>query len=140
MFGLLIFVAAMGTLVLLIAWGRAGLIPGFGLPPRYALLSTPGLCAAYFAWLLYAPRSRDRVAIGFAIAALLALPLNIQKGLQVRDAYAAGMSAFEEDLSDGMSWQKLAEKHQQFLMAWDYSSVLNGMHMLYDAKMGPWEK
>lgn len=137
-FGLLIFGAASGALVLLIAWGRAGLVPGFGLPPRYAVLIAPGLCAAYFAWVLYGSQGHDRVAIGFVTAVLLALPFNIREGLRVRDAYVAGMSSFEQDLSDGLSWQSLAERHQQFLMSWDYAAVMKGMQLLHDAKMGPW--
>jgi hypothetical protein len=139
-FGFLMFAAAMAALILLIAWGRAGLVPTQGMPDRYALLSVPGLCAVYFAWILYGPDiTRNRVESAFAIAALLALPFNLEKSLEASKPYSAGMRAFEQDLADGFSWTELAERHQKFLMDWDYSSVMNGMQMLHEAKMGPWK-
>ena len=139
-FGFVMFAAATAALILLIAWGRAGAVPLWGMPGRYALLSVPGLCGVYFAWILYGPETtRNRVAITFAIAVLLALPFNLRQGLAYRDAYVTGMRAFEQDLTDGLSWQELAERHQKFLMDWDHSSVMKGMEMLHEAKMGPWK-
>lgn len=137
-FGLPIFATAMGALVLLIAWGRAGWVPLYGMPPRYALLSVPGLCAVYFAWILYGPETtRNRVAITFAMAVLLALPFNLRAGLGYRDAYVTGMHAFEQDLADGLSWRELGERHQQFLFGWDHDGLLRGMRMLHEAKSDP---
>jgi hypothetical protein len=68
----------MAALVLLTAWGRGGNVP-YGVGPRYALMIVPGLCAVYYAWILYGPDTmRNRLAITFAIAALLALPFNVR--------------------------------------------------------------
>jgi hypothetical protein len=140
-FGLLIFAGAMAALGLLIAWGRAGWVPLFGMPGRYALLSVPGLCAVYFAWILYGPETaRNRVAIAFAVAVLLALPFNLREGLKGLDEYyVPGMRSFEQDLTDGLSWRELAKRHEKFFMDWDHLAVMNGMQMLQEAKLGPWK-
>jgi hypothetical protein len=136
--GLLVFGAATVALVLVMAWGRAGWVPSFGMPDRYALLSVPGLCAAYFAWMLYGPEAvRDRIAIAFAITSLLALPFNIRDGLAWRDWYVNGMRAFEHDLSAGSSWQELGDKHHNFLMHWNRDVLVERMRMLQRAKIGP---
>ena len=47
-YGLLIFAAAMAALVVAIAWGRAGWVPRFGIPDRYALFSVPGIVRRLF--------------------------------------------------------------------------------------------
>jgi len=136
--GLLVFAAAIVALVLVMGWGRAGWVPRFGMPDRYALLSVPGLCAAYFAWMLYGPEAvRDRIAIAFAITSLLALPFNIRDGLAWRDWYVTGMRAFEHDLSAGSSWQELGDKHHNFLMHWNRDVLVERMRMLHRAKIGP---
>src|SRR5690242_10403584 len=119
-YGLAIFGVAMAALVVAIAWGRAGWVPRFGIPDRYALFSVPALCAAYFAWILYGPEPlRDRIAIAFAAAGLLALPLNLREGNWWRGWYAGNMTAFERDLSAGLPWQELADKHYPFLLHWN---------------------
>ena len=137
-FGLLIFAAAMAALVLAVAWGRAGSVPRFGMPDRYALLSVPALCAVYFAWILYGPETvRDRIAISFVIAMLVALPFNLRQGRVWRDWYVTGMQAFEQDLSDGVSWQELGNRHHKFLLHWDRDALVERMRMLHEAKTGP---
>jgi hypothetical protein len=137
-FGVLLFASAMATLVLVMAWGRAGWVPQFGMPDRYALLSVPALCAGYFAWLLYGPRTaRNRAANAFAIAALLALPFNVKKGIAWGDSYAAGMQAFEQDLAGGLSWQELGDKHEHFLSRGDGPILVDRMRMLHEANIGP---
>jgi hypothetical protein len=145
-FGFLIFAVAMTVLVLMLAWSRAGLVPIYGMPGRYALLSLPGLCAIYFAWILYGPKTaRDRVAIAFAIAALLALPFNIRWGLgyiEVYQTYSILAQAFEQDLADGLTWPALEEKHKQFVFGWGGGgwwgdNMSEGFQMLHEAKIGP---
>jgi hypothetical protein len=137
-FGLLIFTAAMAALVLALAWGRSPWVPILGMPSRYALLSVPGLCAVYFAWILYGPETtRNRFAIAFAIVILFALPFNVQDGLGERDLYVTGMRAFEQDLAEGLSWQELADRHYQFLLQWDRDGLVERMPMLHEAKIDP---
>jgi hypothetical protein len=137
-FGFLIFAAAMAALVVAIAWGRAGWVPRFGMPDRYALFSVPALCAVYFVWILYGPEVvRDRIAITFVMATLVAFPFNLLQGRKWRDWYVAGMQAFEHDLSDGLSWQELADRHHKFLMHWNRDALVERMRMLHEAKTGP---
>jgi hypothetical protein len=137
-FGLLIFATAMATLVVAVAWGRAGSVPRFGMPDRYALFSVPALCAVYFAWILYGAQTiRDRIAIIFAIAMLVALPFNLRQGRVWRDWYVTGMQSFEQDLSDGLSWQELSDRHHKFLLHWDRDALVERMRMLHEAKTGP---
>ena len=136
-FGLLMFAAAMAGLVLAMAWGRAGLTI-YGMPDYYALLSVPGLCAAYFAWVLYGSGPvRNWTTICFAIASLLALPFNVRDGDAWLSWYVAGMRSFEQDLSTGFSWQELGDKHYKFLLAWNRDALVERMRMLHDAKIGP---
>jgi hypothetical protein len=135
--GFLMFAAATAALVLLMGWGRAGFVPLYGMPGRYALLSVPGLCAAYFSWILYGPHgTRDRVAMVFAVAVLLALPFNLRQGLGHRDAYVALMQGFEQNLAKGMSWRELAERQTGSEVEW-VELYAKGMEMLHEAKMGP---
>ncbi|MBV9480026.1 MAG: hypothetical protein JO249_04630 [Acidobacteria bacterium] len=136
-FGLLIFAGAMATSTLAIGWGRAH----WGEQDRYALISAPGLCAVYFAWILYGSESmRNRVTIIFAIAMLIALPFNIRRGIFYREVYVAGMQAFEQDLRGGMSVKELAERHQKFLFGWvPLEQLVGEMRMLHQARMGPWK-
>jgi hypothetical protein len=137
-FGLLIFTAAMAALVVAIAWGRAGWMPRFGMPDRYALFSVPALCAVYFVWILYGPEIvSDRIAIAFMIATVVAFPFNLLHGRKWRDWYLAGMQAFEHDLSDGLSWEELADRHHKFLMHWNRDELAERMRMLHEAKTGP---
>ena len=51
----------------------------------------------------------------------------------------SGMRAFEQDFANGLSWQELGERHEKFLMDWDYPAVMKGMQMLQEAQMGPWK-
>jgi hypothetical protein len=137
-FGLLVFAAAMAALVVVMAWGRAGWVPIQDMPDRYALLSVPGLCAAYFVWVLYGSETvRDRIAIGFAITSLFALPFNLREGNSWRQWYVSGMRAFDHDLSARLSWQDLGDKHYKFLMHWNRDALVERMRMLHDAKIGP---
>ena len=139
--GLLVFGAGMATLVVAVAWGRAGWVPHYGMPGRYALLSVPGLCAAYFTWVLYGPETvSDRIAIAFAITSLLALPFNVRVGNSFRHYYTEGMTSFELDLSAGLSWQQLGDKHSGFLLHWDRDALIERMKMLHDAHIGPFDR
>lgn len=72
------------------------------------------MCAAYFAWILDGPKLvRDRIAAGFAIVALIALPFNVRDGYSWRTQYLAGMEGFERDLASGLSLQTLAQKYSE---------------------------
>ncbi|HEU4588079.1 MAG TPA: hypothetical protein VFS11_05510 [Gemmatimonadales bacterium] len=137
--GLLAFFAAAALLVLAVGWGRAGRAVATGrMPTRYVLLAAPGLCAAYFTLALYG-RPWLRRAGPAALAALLALllPFNTRAGLQRREWFGAGFSAFERDLASGMSPTHLARDHHAFMLHWDEPMMVASMRMLHDARIGP---
>ena len=126
----------MAALVLGMAWSRLVSIQ----MDRYALLFVPALCAAYFSWLLYGPEIvRDKIAIAFAVAGLLAFPFNLEKGVAWRNDYIAQMVAFEGDLSAGLSWQELVDKDLEGFARWyQHPDVLaENMRILNQAKIGP---
>lgn len=138
-FGLLLFAAGSAALILAMGWGRAGWVPSFGMPYRYALMSVPTLCWAFFVWLLYGPsRLREWALALFALGALLVLPLNVRAGLAWRDWYVAGMSSVERDLCRGMDLAELADRHVRVLMHWNRGTLEERMRMLEEAGLGPW--
>jgi hypothetical protein len=140
-FGLLIFGAAVGALILGIAWGRASTLASYPLPDRYGFFIAPGLCAVYFAWILYGPQTaRHLIPTAIAIVVLVALPFNLQAGKAWRSNYVAGMRAVERDLSAALSLEELSQKHAFFFFGKpnDYSGALaERMRMLREAKIGP---
>jgi hypothetical protein len=91
------------------------------------------------AWIIYGVEPlRDRIATVFAIAALVALPFNLYDGYSWRRQYVAGMKAFEQDLSAGLSLRVLADKHADFFKFEGYEDyIYERMRMLHDAKIGP---
>lgn len=137
--GVLAFLAAALAMALAVGWGRAGRAAETGrMPSRYVLLAAPGMCAAYFALLLYGTaRSRRLLPLGLAILAALLFPLNTREGLKRRDWFGAGMRAFEEDLDAGASAAALAREHHPFLLHWDEPLMVTGLRQLHEAGVGP---
>jgi hypothetical protein len=87
-------------LAVVMAWGRAGWGPEFGMPDRYTLLSVPTLFAAYFARVLHRLARLDAgIATTFFIASLAALPFKVLEGRSRGKYYVSDMKAFEEDLT-----------------------------------------
>lgn len=142
--GLLAFFAAALVLALAVGWGRAGRAAETGrMPTRYVLLAAPGMCAAYFTFLLFGKEWMRRTGLA-ALAILLALlfPLNTREGLKRRDWFGAGMEAFERDLASGASADRLAQRHHEFMLHWDEPLMVASLHQLHDAGVGPfrnWE-
>jgi hypothetical protein len=137
--GLLAFFAAVIVLTVAVGWGRAGRAAETGrMPTRYVLLAAPGMCAAYFALLLFGTE-RSRRAGPAALAILLALlfPLNTREGLKRRAWFGAGMEAFERDLASGASSALLARRHHGFMLHWDEPLMVTGLQQLHDGGVGP---
>ena len=140
--GLLAFFAAVIVLTVAVGWGRAGRAAETGrMPSRYVLLAAPGMCAAYFALLLFGTE-RMRRAGPAALAILLALlfPLNTREGLKRRGWFGAGMEAFERDLASGASPELLAQRHHEFMLHWDEPLMVAGLHQLHDGGIGPFRE
>jgi hypothetical protein len=142
--GVLAFLLAALLMALAVGWGRAGRAAETGrMPTRYVLLAAPGMCAAYFALLMYGTERARRV-LPAALALLLALlfPLNTREGLKRRDWFGAGMTAFERDLGAGAPAGQLAERHHPFMLHWDEPLMAASLHRLHQRGIGPfagWE-
>jgi hypothetical protein len=139
--GLLAFLAADLVLAALIGWGRAGREAETGrMPTRYVLLVAPGMCAAYFALMLYATRGWLRIG-PLALAALvtLAFPLNTHVGLKRRAWFGEGFAAFERDLAGGASAEALARSHHGFMLHWDEQMMVQELRHLHEAGVGPFD-
>jgi hypothetical protein len=137
--GLLAFFVAAAVLVLAIGWGRAGRAAATGrMPTRYVLLAAPALCAAYFTLLLFGKPWLQRAGPA-ALAILLAVlfPFNTRVGLERRDWFGAGMTAFERDFASGASSALLAQRHHAFLLHWDEALMDVSLQQLHDAGIGP---
>jgi hypothetical protein len=137
--GLLTFLAATVLLAFLVGWGRAGRAAETGrMPPRYVLLAAPGMCAAYFAFLLHGRWGLRRFGPA-ALALLVAFlfPLNTYLGLDRRDWFGAGMEAFERDLAAGASAEELARRHHEFMLHWDEELMVVSLRQLHEAGIGP---
>jgi hypothetical protein len=142
--GLLAFLAAALVLAALVGWGRAGRAAETGrMPTRYVLLAAPGMCAAYFAILLYAPRRwRSFGPAALALLVTLAFPLNTHLGLKRRAWFGEGFASFERDQAAGASAQELARRHHEFMLHWDEQMMVEGLRRLHEADIGPfaaWE-
>ncbi len=137
--GLVAFLVAAGMLALAVGWGRAGHVVATGrIATRYVLLGAPGLCAAYFALLLYGKGRLGRAApAGLALLVALLFPGNTRIGFERRDWFGAGLTAFERDLAAGDSPEALAQRHHAFLLHWDEQMMVADMKMLRDAGIGP---
>jgi hypothetical protein len=133
LFGVGIAILAAG-----VGYGRAGLVATAGMPARYALISVPMLCWAYFVWELYGtPIWRRGATALLAILLFVLLPLNAHYGLEWADYYRDGMNAFERDARDAMPLSVLCNRHQGFLMHWDGAALCEGMSLLRRESIGP---
>jgi hypothetical protein len=126
-------------LALAVGWGRAGRAAATGrMPSRYVLLAAPGMCAVYFALLLYGRERMRRLGpAALALAVALLFPLNTHAGLKRRAWFGAGFAAFEHDLAAGASAELLARRHHGFMLHWDEPLMVTGLRQLHDAGIGP---
>ncbi len=134
--GLLAFILTLLLMGLVTGHARAGWVPSYDYPHRYAMLFAPVLAAIYLAWVLYGlPRLRGPVLAAFAVGMLLLVPLNTKRGYGFRDWYVAGMADVQRDIDAGLSPTELADKHYQFLLHWDQQRLPQYIQMLRDANM-----
>lgn len=100
-----------------IGWGRAGWVPQFGIPSRYALLVAPAMVSSFLAWTLCGGRITQRwVPRGLAAALLVLLPWNTRAGDRYfADWYREGMRGFHRELNAGVPVEDLAQRHGGFL-------------------------
>lgn len=123
--GLLFLMLAIFPLALSLGWGRAYNGETAGLSHWYTIFGAPALCAAYFAWRLYAPPSLGRFSrAGFFAGACMMLALNL---VWCRDFFGREnrrMAAFMADLNTGMVLPVLADRYSNFLFATEHASYV----------------
>jgi hypothetical protein len=114
--GLLCFLAAMGSLALGLGWGRAGTIPGAGFADRYVILAVPSLCAVSLCWQIYGgPVFSRLVPMGLFVAMCVLLWPNSQAGLVHGRIVRAEALAFQRDLLAGLPSYKLVKRYTSLL-------------------------
>jgi hypothetical protein len=104
---LLAYLVAAIVLAASLGQGRAGLIPVFGLPDRYALIAVPGLCCCYLAYERYGHRLRRWGPPVLCVGMVALIPLNTNFGLQYRDWYHYRVDNFAADVKAGMPLDQL---------------------------------
>jgi hypothetical protein len=143
--GLLLFLAAMGTLALAIGWGRSELDTGACFEPRYAMLSLPALCAVYFIGVLYHPASGGRLLqMSLLLLACMFFPGNMEEGVGFGSDTLETRTAFATDLMAGVPATTLAQRYAGKLNpSWsgevhpeEVEAVVAGMRSLHRARVG----
>jgi hypothetical protein len=110
--GLFLFLASVGSLVLVMGWGRAGRGAEAGFENRYGTLVAPALCCSYFIWTLYGPpvvSSLARMTL-FSVACALVYP-NTERGLQYAGQYRRQMDALVRDIESGVPNYLLVKRY-----------------------------
>jgi hypothetical protein len=131
--GSLLFALAMG-------YGRAGLVPVYGLPHRYALLAVPALLICYFTWGLYASGVwQKRMQWIFCLTAFILLYPNTKQGFNWLTWYNEGTRAVVLDIEAGMTPSSIAQRNRKFLMHWDKMLLPGYIDMLKQSKIGAFE-
>jgi hypothetical protein len=146
LFGIVCFLAAMGSLALAVAWGRADFYDGKGcFEQRYAVLAAPLLCGLYLIGCLH-PGTGGRLLQMSLFTLVCALFLfHFQRGLQCWSGVHAETEAFESDLRAGVPTPILAEHYTADFLnpSWDEAElpaseeiVMTGLRRLRQAGIG----
>jgi hypothetical protein len=137
--GLLLLLINYLLFVMVLGWGRAGMIPRWGLPGRYTIFTLPVFILIYLILAVYGParlRTTIQYSLLFMICALL--PWNTQHGLQWRNWYTSVTSAVETDIAEGKPALEIALRNKDQLVHWYTPERLaERMHMLRRARIGP---
>ncbi len=136
--GLICFLGGCAVLIAAMGYGRAGWVPEFGMPPRYALLAAPLLLAVYYVWDVYGPGPLAGVARGALVAlAILCVRANYVNGMYFVDWYRPGVDRALADVAAGVPRLEIARRNREHLLRWDEPGLAKGIGMLRDAGMGP---
>jgi hypothetical protein len=130
----LLYAAAIGH-------GRARVISGvyFTFPLRYCLLAVPLLCVAYVAIDQFGPAHLRRLAPSGMCALVCALlPLNTAQGCVWAKYFQPSYKGVSEDISNGLSSEQIAIRHNKFLVHWKtQSEAAELVRMAMHAKIPP---
>lgn len=135
--GLVLFLGGCAGLTAAMGYGRAAMVPQYGIPARYALLAAPTAVAAYYAWDLYGPRRAAHAAQWALLAlAVFLLPSNRVHGGYFLEWYRREMDGAIADVRAGMPPEELARRHLFALMRWDEKGLVERIRLLRDARIG----
>lgn len=114
--GLLLFVGATGSLVLIVGRARAGYGEEYTLSGVYLNMALPALCCAYFIWIVYGkPAISNLVQMCLFTGMCLVFVPNLAIGLESGRHFSNSRQAFERDMRAGVPPFILAERHVVFL-------------------------
>jgi hypothetical protein len=136
-FGLLCFLAGIAALAIGVGWRREG----YGLARRYITLMAPGLCCAYFVFLVYGRPRPGRVVNGL-LALVMALML-IQNTTDEHTAFfSQNLERFQHDLEEGQFPSVLGARYSSypFSLYPDAKILADYMVMLHRAGIGPFRQ
>jgi hypothetical protein len=126
---LLVFSAAIG-------WGRAGLVPQFGMPDRYVLFASPLLFVCFFVSEFFESKRYIQVILFLMVCMLI--PYNTKAGFVWREWYLKGMTALEVDIAKPMTTLKVAGQNKAFLIRWwDAKKLSEHINMLEEVNSSP---
>ena len=113
---LLLFLGATSSLLIAVGWARAGLGEEYVLSGIYLNMALPGLCCAYFSWVLYG-RSPIRwlPPILFLIATCIVFWPNVAIGLQTGRYFRTIGKTLDEDIRQGVPPFALVLRHGAIL-------------------------
>jgi hypothetical protein len=139
--GLFLFLGAMASLTLGLAWGRNGFGPGAAVVPRYFTLAAPAFCALYFVWVLRSNAAGRFVQnlLFFLMCALLWN--NITPALDWGRDLRKKTEAFERDLAAGASIDTLVERHVAVYTnaPWGREALRSRLYWLHEAGIKPYQ-
>ena len=140
---ILVFFGTTAAFAFAMGWGRAGVIPLYGIwPLHYVLLAVPAFITAFFAWELYgSPKLRAAVQRGLLIGMVVLGPFNTIHGIWSAKWLLDGDKLLMQDLKAGYSLANIAERHRNLLYPHiSADSLTNMMLMLHNAGIGPFAK
>jgi hypothetical protein len=111
-----LFFGIMAVFTMAIGWGRAGLVPQYGMPDRYVLLASPLLFICFFTSEFYEKKKWIQVVLFLMMFSLV--PFNTKAGFEWRNWYLGGATSLTADLSQNLSSEQLAKRNKTFLIHW----------------------
>jgi hypothetical protein len=114
--GLLLFIGAAGSLVLIVGRARAGLGEEYALSGIYLNMALPALCCAYFIWIVYGkPGISTLVQMCLFTGMCLFFLPNLAVGLGMGRHFSTIGQTLKQDIRAGVPPFILAERHVAFL-------------------------
>jgi hypothetical protein len=137
--GLLACIGCVATMALSVGWGRNDPQPLTGIALRYVSLPSSLLCAAYFAWELYAAPRTARV-VQYALCALMAALFvsNSQYGVEYGEQRRQADEEIRSDVAAGLSIPALADRHWERLSNSAHNCEMS-LYLLEAAHAAPFE-